>query len=404
MTIPTTETVSWSNKAATRTVVVAPSLNIETTASISAKLFEELVKNTDGFLIVPGQKHTVKELTIYDAPMGGKAADVVTLITGYSQTIPLGHRVSEGIAAGSSANIANTIRELGVQDIGIIGAIGKGGGGDALVTSLERRGFRDLLLVRRTGGSAQSLFLRAPTGETIAFAKKPPYEVSPEILAYLTTHASPRVLICSGFLEYELNMINALCDAEHVPEARVLSPHVNCFDTETGRRSCLELAKKADLFHLNQFEFARLLRLGGNDWAIPEDKHELITIMKKVEAKLVCVTCGDKGSVIYDSQQNDILRQSAFPVDTICNTTGAGDVHLAVLTYYLWLRGHRIKLAPALELATRICAKKIAFEGEAPRPWDGIPPSAERKPWVREAADHYHSGATPPDGYTPVSK
>lgn len=374
-----------SDTALTRTVLCAPSVNIEASAYVDSSVIDALILDTDG-MVVRGQKTPVRELIVHDAPGGkGRAASITLGTTGHRcPNILLGNRVSE-VTSGSSVNLANALALLGCQDVGIIGAVGRGAGRQALTMSLDAQGIREFLFFRRKGGTARSLFLREPSGAATGFSWKDPYDISAELLAQLTEQAHPMVLACTGFLEYELPLVHALWAAQGSIMGRALSPHVGCFAKPTAREQCLKLAATADLFQLNEYEIGKLLGY-GESWILDSaDLAGIREIGKRVGSRVVCITRAEQGSVAYDRERDAVIVQPAFPAQKICNTVGAGDVHLASLMWYLWLRGRSINLAAALELAGRICATKIVYEIDTPRPWDGIPDSNTRKPWVREA-------------------
>lgn len=380
-----------SDTALTRTVLCAPSVNIETSAYVDSSVIDRLVADTDG-AVVRGQKTSTRELIVHDAPGRGGRAASITLATGHRfPDIPLGHRVYE-VTSGSSANLANALDLLGCQDVGVVGAVGRGAGRQTLVMSLRAQGIKEFLLFRRKGGTARSLFLHEPSGIATGFSWKDQYDLSPELLAQLKAQARPSVLACTGFLEYELPLVRALWEAQDPAGGelvRILSPHVACFATPGARKQCLELAAMADLFQLNEYEIGKLLEY-EEDWILNSAKpDEVREIGKRVGSRVVCITRAGQGSVAYDREHDLVIVQPAFPAEKVHNTVGAGDVHLASLMWYLWLRGRHINLAAALELAGRICVTKITHQSDTPRPWDGVPLSEIRKPWVREAEERH---------------
>lgn len=369
-------------------MLVGPSLNLETVARVTVELFRQAIDQSDG-LAVPDRKIPVEGLVISDAPGGGKEVQV-TYKTGHTQVVPLGRTVSERVAAGSSANLATALAQMGAQAIGIIGAVGKGGDSQTLVRSLERLGFTNMVLLRREGGTAESLFLKTPDGRTIAFSRKPHYDVADVLLDYFRLRTTARVIACTGFLPFELPLVETLLNTDKPPEARILSPHRGCFSTTGDRKKILDLAAHADFFHINAEEARELLCLESG-WEDAEDS-EVIQILRKIPSGIVCVTLDSKGSITYCKKANGhrLIRQSGVAANKVNSPIGAGDVHLAALIWYLWLRQRRIELEAALEAAAWIAARKLEFEGEAPRPADGIPSSEERKAIVHAAEERIH--------------
>lgn len=394
----TTETIRWSHDTVGRTVLVASSLNLETVALVPEEYIQHIIDQSAEH-IVRDRKISVASLVIYDAYDGGKEARVTFPPTGHTQVIRLGQTVSDHVAAGSSANVANALRQMGTQDTGIIGAVGGGADGSTLIHSLTVRGFNDLLLVRR-GGTAQSLFLKTPDGTTIIFSLKPPYSVTEAVLQYLKETVTARIIVCSGFMPFEFPLIQALLNTEAEPKARVMSPHRGCFTNTEDRKQCLTFAEQADLFHINGIELQELLGI-DHDWEKKSDE-AVCDLLRRIPARLVCITMNSSGSVTYVRSRNRLIRQSSSGVKNTNSPIGAGDVHLAALIWYLWLRERKIKLEAALKASTWIAARKIEFSGLTPRPWDGIPESDKRKEIVHQAEGEFKNApeweATPAKG------
>lgn len=398
------ETLRWSQDTTNKTVLAASSLNLETVARITEAYALRIVEQSE-HQIIPDKKITVDRLVIYDASDGGKEAQITFPKTGHTQTISLGQTVSTDVAAGSTANVANALRQMGTQDTGIIGAVGGGTDGSALIHSLTARGFNDLLLVRRTGegskgGTAKSLFLKTPDGKTIILSLKPPYGIADTVLQYLKTSTTARIIICSGFMPYEFPLVDALFSTETKPKARILSPHRGCFTTPNNRQQCLDFAERADLLHLNGAELQELLGIEAG-WSQQNDS-AVCDILRHVPAKLVCITLNKDGSVTYIRDQHRLIRQPASPATRIISPIGAGDVHMTALIWYLWLRERKVKLEAALASASWIAGRKIEFDGPTPRPWDGILESEHRKQVVHQAEETFKDApewdATPING------
>lgn len=396
------ETIRWSQDTPGKTVLAGSSLNLETVAIVDDL---ESIVDKSAEQIVPDKKINVDRLVIYDASDGGKEAMVTFPKTGHTQVIPLGRTVSAHVAAGSTANVANALREMGTQDTGIVGAVGSGSDGSTLIHSLNARGFNDLLLVKRAsqpgkGGTAQSLFLKTSDGTTVILSLKPRYSVADAVLQYLKTETTARIIVCSGFMPFEFPLIDALLSTEVEPKARIMSPHRGCFTTSENCQQCLRFAERAALFHINGDELQELLG-AETDWDQQSDG-VIRELLRRVPSKLVCITLNKKGSITYVRDQNRLIRQTASEVAKINSPIGAGDVHMTALIWYLWLRERKIKLEAALASASWIAARKIEFNGLTPRPWDGIRKSDERKEAVHQAEERFKDApdwdATPMNG------
>ncbi|EEY66355.1 ribokinase, putative [Phytophthora infestans T30-4] len=74
----------------------------------------------------------------------------------------------------------------------------------------------------------------------------------------------------------------------------------------------------------NETELARLTTRGVNN---VEDAIEASRFLQDQGAKDVLVTLGSDGSVFVPADGSKVLRQSAFKVDNVVDTTGAGDCY-----------------------------------------------------------------------------
>ncbi len=65
-----------------------------------------------------------------------------------------------------------------------------------------------------------------------------------------------------------------------------------------------------------------------------EDEGLLEELIVKVKCDVVGITLGERGSVFYDKDSEEIIRQDAFKVDVL-DTTGAGDVFHGAFSFFL---------------------------------------------------------------------
>lgn len=380
-------------------VVVMPSVGSETVAVVSNDTLNTLIGESEGLISENGKTHA-RSLSVYDTPKGKRAR--ITLHTGREVEVDLDRVIYEGVAAGSATNIAIALSALGrTTAIGVIGAVGKGTGGTTLINSLGAHGFHHRAMLHRRlptgdgqGGTASSLWLITHNGRTTSFSYKPPYFIPHQIQTYLHDHLIARIVICTGFMPYEMDLVQAAMQAE-TPEVRVVSPHQACYESAKDRSRCLDLARDATLFHVNGDELASLLAVSRN-WHEETAAH-IQELLGRIPARIVCVTLSEHGSITYLRDEGRTVRQGAFQIKCVRNPVGAGDIHLSALIYYLWIRTRPIHLEAALDMAAWVAARKLeagSEDGRVLRPAGGIPESAVRKDVVH-AAEARHASTTP---------
>lgn len=382
------------------TVICAASANVEVSAQVSLEDFRAIqVQNPHG--IRRGAKNLVWSIGTYDAPLdhSGGVGFVITLITG--EQVRFVAKGSAPVAGGSSFNVANALLDFDIKDVGIVSAVGDDTHGRHIIATLQERGLRRMTLFKREA-TASSLILREPDGTATLLACKPPYHPTDSELRLLHSACQTAVLVVTGVRSADLPLVEALWNTPSQP-TRVFSPHISLVSgSKEERARCLDFCRVADLVHMNDNEAAYLFQLQGEDGRIvlPENDTQVEQIMQELvaplESRIFCITRGARGSITYDGKRNRIIIQSAEDEVSAGNRVGAGDVHLAALVYYLRRRGRTIGLRAALEVASKVTMAKIRADDQ--RPWAGIPDSATRKPWVREAEARHsarNSGSYP---------
>ncbi|GAB4287080.1 MAG: carbohydrate kinase [Ignavibacteriaceae bacterium] len=116
--------------------------------------------------------------------------------------------------------------------------------------------------------------------------------------------------------------------------------------------------KAADILKLNEDEFQiiseRLLNPADDTDRIAE------SLLQAYKIELLCITKGEKGSVIYTkTEKNETFQELEKPVDTV----GAGDAFAAVLCLG-YLKG--LKISDINELASGFAAEIVQINGALP--------------------------------------
>ena len=171
-------------------------------------------------------------------------------------------------------------------------------------------------------------------------------------------------------------------DAEYVQSARCLLVDTHHPETHIA---AAKLAREAGLPVVTDIEhpvegLEELLRLGTHhilpehfllDYLGEKDGEKAATIFRERWAPpVLVVTRGAEGCVAYEGDQ--VLRQPAYPVDPVVDTTGAGDVFHGAFAYGLVL-GY--DLATNLEFAALVAGLKCRRLGGRA----GIPTREEMK-------------------------
>ena len=211
----------------------------------------------------------------------------------------------KALPGGSGSNFSVAAKTLGAS-VTLYTAVGTGHFSKLIKEELERLGIR-IHGIRKEGEQSLIFIASTPKGKVMYSLKGASHKLLPEDLPDTLNGDVIHVASKPSNFVFKYSGKGRLS----------YSPGPHVFQTEL--EMMLESIKKSDIVFLNESE-ARHLNMYPHPIVMPKE--------------LLVVTLGEKGSVVF-------LRDSAyyvepFKVDTVVDTTGAGDVYAAAfLTEYL---------------------------------------------------------------------
>lgn len=141
-----------------------------------------------------------------------------------------------------------------------------------------------------------------------------------------------------------------LAAADHAVQIARRAGVLTAIDAGTLRPGVYELCRSCDIVIVSE-KFAAALS-GRND---PE---AALRKLAELDAAVVGITLGPRGSICFDRTSGKILRCPAFPADPVVDTTGAGDVyHAAFELFYHETRNTSASMRFAAAAAGLKCRK-----------------------------------------------
>ena len=153
-----------------------------------------------------------------------------------------------------------------------------------------------------------------------------------------------------------------LSAANHAVQIARRAGVLTAIDAGTLRPGVYELCQLCDIVIVSE-KFAVSLS-GRNE---PEAALRKLT---ELDAAIVGITLGPRGSICFDRPSGKIVRCPAFPVDPVVDTTGAGDVYHAAFELFY----HETRDTPA---CMRFAAAAAGLKCRKPGGRTGIPSRSE---------------------------
>jgi sugar/nucleoside kinase (ribokinase family) len=231
------------------------------------------------------------------------------------------------ISGGSAANTIAGVASLGGR-AAFVGTVKEDGLGKVFAHDIRAAGVSFKVPPFRSGPStARSYILVTPDGERTMNT----YLGAAQLLSAREIDeneiASAKILYMEGYLWDPQNAKDAFlkaADIAHKHGRAVSLTLSDAFCVDRYRREFLELVKSGtvDLLFANEAELKSLYETGDFDAALLELRRD---------AKFAVVTRSEQGAVVVSKEE--VEKVPAFPVDTVVDTTGAGDLFAAGFLY-----------------------------------------------------------------------
>ncbi len=334
-------------------IFLAPSANVEVVvrnAEVSGNGFNWRAKNP---------------LRWYQSRHSGDGQAGFELLSTGHRPVAITGVLTERTQAGGSANAAMALSRLGVapDEIRLVLPQADDADGREISSVFRERGFVVLPIPASKTGFALNV-RTAADGEWVIFGRRPSYALSPEFLRALS-NCAPRLAILSSLRPVDLPLAEAVFRGP--AERKVVVPHRELLARSDLRDRLIDLMARSDLVQMNRGEAAQFL---GFD-SPAEFRPEMIAEIASYGARYTVITLDSEGAIMI-GPRGQIMRQPAFPVPNV-DPVGAGDVHLAVLSFFLWIYAGGIEPQEALRRAAKGAAHSVTREG----PWAGAPTLAE---------------------------
>ncbi len=290
------------------------------------------------------------------AVLGGPALDIIARVEAFPP--PDGNVVATDVAersGGNGANIAVALAHLG-HEVRLLGAVGEDDTGRFLLQSLAEAGVHTDACLRRPGErSYRCLIAVVPTGERRIIAL-------PGAQLIRTVDELPRKALhgLDGLLLTASHAEVALAAIAEVRQRRGATVAYAPGDIRwpEGADAVLRIAARVDMLIVNRVEAANLSGFDAPRLAME-------WLMGRVPGG-VALTLGAEGLLI--GKKGRFRHISPFPVESVRDTTGAGDAFAAGLFTGLL---YRFPGGQAARLGAAVAALKLRRGGEGAQ--QGLP-------------------------------
>lgn len=273
----------------------------------------------------------------------------------YTDRMPLlgeskvGHGMFSNLG-GKGSNQAIAAKKIGVNDVFLIGAVGKDDIGKKMLKNIKEYGLNVSGVEKIEGVSSGTCFI-------IFDESKKDNAILVDKGANLLNNPSKSILFIKKYaqagdifitqLETNLEVIYEAIDVAHkLGMYIIMNPSPVC---EFNK----DILAKVDLLVINETE---ALLLSEIDY---KDENDLINIHQRLKAKATIVTVGKDGAYLIEN--NVVSHQKALPTNVV-DTTCAGDTFIGALAYRK-ANGHEIN--KSLKFAATASSIAISRKGAA---------------------------------------
>ncbi len=279
--------------------------------------------------------------------LGGPALDQIARVP-YFPTVD-GNVVAPEMSrrpGGVGANVAVGLAHLG-NAVAILGATGDDEAGKFLRAALQSAGVDTSHLITRDDVATHSCFIAVnPRGERVIYGLPGTVTLeSPEELDLAVVRSARALHIAPAYRDVAMMAIT-------VARAQGLFVSYAPGDVRwpEGEMAVREIARNVDMLILNQVEASMLTGLAEPEQAMDR--------LLNWGYGPVLLTLGSLGVLVGDEDR--VIQLPAYPVKTVCDTTGAGDAFTAgAITGRLM----GLSLTRAARLGTAVAALKIRRTG-----------------------------------------
>lgn len=331
---------------------------------------------------IPGQfSGQGQKVTVHDIQVPQKGRGDFTILTRQGETVSFygsveqngypGASVFSALTSGSSGNVAIDLRRLGVERVGVIGAVGNDLEGGKLLADLKSWGI-EYGVVQADATSFTLRLREEKTGRIVMLCKKGKAVFSTDISAYIA-HVNPRVLGLTSLrpaeLGFGLDLFQRLVakgkKTRNGRQFTVLVPHPDLLNSNHLRPQIEEIGRNSLLVAMNLHELRIYLGPQSGDEA------PLVEVIQRgaklLQSKLFVITMDKNGIAFQENDKHVQGRPVIVPgrLTKEVEPTGAGDSVLATLM--AWeepgkpLTAHR--LLAAIEESNFVASQKVGSHG-----------------------------------------
>jgi len=231
------------------------------------------------------------------------------------------------ISGGSAANTIAGVASFGGR-AAFIGAVKDDGLGKVFSHDIRAAGVSfDVAPIKDGPSTARSYILVTPDGERTMNTYLGAAQLLSAAEIIESDIAAAKILYMEGYLWDPQNAKDAFLKAAKIAHAhnRIVALTLSdAFCVDRYRREFLELIKggTVDFLFANEIELKSLYETGDFDAALLELRRD---------TKFAAVTRSEKGAVVVSKEE--VAAVPAFPVETVADTTGAGDLFAAGFLY-----------------------------------------------------------------------
>jgi adenosine kinase len=231
------------------------------------------------------------------------------------------------ISGGSAANTIAGVASFGGR-AAFIGAVKDDGLGKVFSHDIRAAGVSfDVAPIKDGPSTARSYILVTPDGERTMNTYLGAAQLLSAAEIIESDIAAAKILYLEGYLWDPQNAKDAFLKAAKIAHAhnRIVALTLSdAFCVDRYRREFLELIKggTVDFLFANEIELKSLYETGDFDAALLELRRD---------TKFAAVTRSEKGAVVVSKEE--VAAVPAVPVETVADTTGAGDLFAAGFLY-----------------------------------------------------------------------